>query len=292
MKNTWLEVALNGPWKKERQPNIPIHPDDIICEAIECVKHGASIIHYHAYDHKTGNETTDVNVHSYIINGILSEVKAIIYPGIVTLSEEDAITEKALDFRYNHVQKLAKENLIDWMVVDPGTCHFTVLDDVENVDKSFLYINSNPSIKAGLDIASEHDIIPSYAIYEPGFIRLGHKFSEVYKKGLNPIYRFMFSDQFSFGFPPSEFALQSYEKLLKELNADANWMIAGLGVDIEPLVKSALTLGGHIRTGLEDYLLGTDHTNISLTKITVEAIKKHGGQLAAPKEIRSVLNVK
>ena len=44
-----IEVALNGPWTRRLQPTIPLTPDEIVSDAIECAKAGASIIHFHAY---------------------------------------------------------------------------------------------------------------------------------------------------------------------------------------------------------------------------------------------------
>mgnify|MGYP003347199955 CR=1 FL=1 len=47
---TWLEVAINGPWSRTRQPNIPVTADEIVEAALACAGEGASIIHFHAYD--------------------------------------------------------------------------------------------------------------------------------------------------------------------------------------------------------------------------------------------------
>jgi uncharacterized protein (DUF849 family) len=47
---TWLEVALNGPWSRERQPAIPIDADEIVEQAVACAHEGAAIIHLHPYD--------------------------------------------------------------------------------------------------------------------------------------------------------------------------------------------------------------------------------------------------
>lgn len=288
-KKVWLEVALNGPWTKKRQPNIPMHPDEIIKEAIECVNLGASIIHYHGYDPDTGVESLDVTLHEYIIDSIKSEVDVIIYPGILTLNEKDALTEKALHYRYQHIPPLATSKKVEWMVVDPGTSSLTMLKDVEKMKDTFIYINSNESVKTGMDIANEYRVNPSFAIYEPGYIRLGNAFYQTYKNSMKPIYRFMFTNQFSFGYPPTQYALNSYLELLNEINDDANWMVAGLGVDIEPLVEQGIKLGGHIRTGLEDYLLGTHETNKSLTERTVALINHYQRELASPEEIRAIL---
>lgn len=53
---TWLEVALNGPWSRARQPNIPVSADEIVEAALGCASEGASIIHFHAYDPASGRQ--------------------------------------------------------------------------------------------------------------------------------------------------------------------------------------------------------------------------------------------
>src|SRR5690348_9130389 len=56
---TWLEVSLNGPWSRDRQPGIPIAVKDIVAEGIACARAGAAILHVHAYDEKTGRQKDD-----------------------------------------------------------------------------------------------------------------------------------------------------------------------------------------------------------------------------------------
>ncbi len=65
----WLEVALNGPWSRQRQPGIPVTADDIVHEALACADEGASIIHFHAYDPVTGKQRDDYDIYAPIING-------------------------------------------------------------------------------------------------------------------------------------------------------------------------------------------------------------------------------
>ena len=43
-------VDTQGP---AHQPTIPLAPEEIVSEAIECARAGASIIHFHAYDPST-----------------------------------------------------------------------------------------------------------------------------------------------------------------------------------------------------------------------------------------------
>ena len=59
MPPTGLEVALNGPWGKIRQPLMPISVQEIVQHGIVCAKEGAAIIHVHAYDENTGLQNDD-----------------------------------------------------------------------------------------------------------------------------------------------------------------------------------------------------------------------------------------
>ncbi|AUX79455.1 3-keto-5-aminohexanoate cleavage protein [Sinorhizobium fredii] len=82
MSATIIEVALNGPWTRKRQPKIPVAADEIASEAIACSKAGASLVHFHAYDVTTGDQTTDVAVIEEIIAGVRDEVGVRLYRAI------------------------------------------------------------------------------------------------------------------------------------------------------------------------------------------------------------------
>ena len=58
--------------------------------------------------------------------------------------------------------------------------------------------------------------VTSYAIYEPGFVRLGEALARVVSGCPAPVYGFLFSDLFTFGFPPQAYALEAYLRLLEE----------------------------------------------------------------------------
>ena len=79
-----------------------------------------------------------------------------------------------------------------------------------------------------MEVAERHKVHPSYAIYEPGFTRLGAALAKAYPGMPMPIYRLMFSDAFAWGFPPREWALEAHLRLLAEDAPEAPVMIAGL----------------------------------------------------------------
>jgi 3-keto-5-aminohexanoate cleavage enzyme len=42
-----IEAAINGATKKDKNPNVPITPEEIASDALACIDAGASNIHAH-----------------------------------------------------------------------------------------------------------------------------------------------------------------------------------------------------------------------------------------------------
>src|SRR5512145_530252 len=87
---TWLEVSLNGPWSRDRQPGIPISVKDIVAEGIACARAGAAIVHVHAYDEKTGRQKDDAELYTAIIEGIRAKEDVVVYPTLPFSGSVDA----------------------------------------------------------------------------------------------------------------------------------------------------------------------------------------------------------
>jgi len=287
---TWIEAALNGAWTRAKQPHIPLGPEDIVAQALACVQEGASIIHYHAYDPQTGQQTSDVDVNVRIIEGIKSRADVIVYPAITGITAQQALSPEGGELRYATHRELAARGLIEWMVVDPGSVNMSPLQDPQGAagPQGYIYVNSEQSLQPAYALCRQHGIRPSYAIYEPGFMRLGAALARRYGAP-TPIYRLMFSDQFSFGSPPVDAALQAYVRLLDLQAPGAPWMVGGLGVDIAPLVAPAVASGGHVRVGLEDAHLGCPAPNSDLVRQARAAIEQAGGTVARAADVRAAL---
>lgn len=288
MQSIWLEAAINGPWGREAQPGVPLSVDECIEAGVACAEAGAAIIHVHAFDPETDEQTDDPSAYARIIEGIQARVDAIVYPTI-PLAGSPGTPLISAENRYHHQAELGKQGLLEWAVVDPGSVNFSKYDDIARNERGFVYLNPEEHIRHGLEIASRHGTSPSFAIYEPGFVRLGAALAAQYAGIHQPIYRFMFSDDYTFGYPPEAYALDSYLTLLAAEAPDAPWMIAGLGVDVTPLIPEAVERGGHVRVGLEDISLGARHSNVELVERAKDEIKDAGGGLASPTDIRDEL---
>jgi uncharacterized protein (DUF849 family) len=167
------------------------------------------------------------------------------------------------------------------------------LDDGVTANISFfgdgVYANTIPNTLKALAMAAEYELHPSYACFEPGFIRLGAELHRMNPQTPQPIYRYMFSSGFAFGFPPEIWALEAYVKLTERVAPGAPWMVAGLAVDVLPLIPGIVRFGGHVRVGLEDAPYNSPHMNVKLVAMAVNAIQKAGSEPATAAEVRAAL---
>jgi 3-keto-5-aminohexanoate cleavage enzyme len=280
-------VALNGPWSRTLQPGIPDTIEAIVAEGIACARAGATIVHTHAYD-GGGPQTFDWQVYARIIEGIRAEIDVPVYPAypsILTTSIDASLLVADAAARFAHIEALAARGLLEFAAIDPGSVNFTTMSAAGSAGT---YLNPEDHIRHALDVAARHGFHPAFAIYEPGFTRAGAALARA-AGTKTPIYRFMFSEQFAFGFPPKPYALAAHLAPLEEEASPAPWMISGLGVDIRPLIGEAVAQGGHVRVGLEDAPLGTPVSNLGLVEEVVRIVREYGAEPAAVADMRRAI---
>lgn len=274
----WLEVALNGAAGTAFQPKIPITVDAIIAEGIACANAGAAIVHVHAYN-ALGQGVEDADVYTRIIEGIRAQVDVIVYPTLSLFGD--------LKARYGPVQTLIDRGLLEWGVVDPGSVNITHTSQIAAAQDGIAYLNPDGHIRYGLALAQSHQWRPAYAIYEPGFVRLGAAMAAQFPQLRQPVYRLMLSDNLLFGMPPSAGAVRYYAQLLQHLAPQAPWMLSGLDANLVEFMPLALELGGHLRVGLEDAPFGSMTSNLALVENAVREIERQPRPLASVAQIRA-----
>ncbi len=285
-KKTWIEVALNGAWTRRAQPGIPVTADEIVREGVACVKAGAAIVHAHTLEPESGRQNNDVENCAKFLAGIRSQVDAIVYPTAVPAPNRTDWKE-----RYATVVEVCRRGIAEWGFIDPGSVNLwqtgTTASDYNN-DRG-IYANSPGFVDYQMQQAEAHQFHPAYACYEPGFVRHGAMLLRQHPRTPTPIYRFMLTSAFTFSFPPERWALEAYVKLLESVAPGAPWIVAGLGVDVLPLIPAAVAMGGHVRVGLEDAPLNSKQSNLELVEAAVNAIQKAGGEPATASDVRAEL---
>ncbi len=289
MRKVWIEAALNGPWTRAFQPGIPDTIEAIVAEGIACANAGATIIHVHAYD-GGGMQTFDWQVYARIIEGIRAKIDVPVYPsfaGLMTTgSDSSPLADTAV--RFAHVEALAARGLLDLAIIDPGSTNLSPITTKARTAPGGTYVNPEGHIRYAFGIAARHGLHTDFAIYEPGFVRTGAALARA--AGVKtPIYRLMFCEAFTVGFPPRPYALAAYHALLEEEAKGAPWMIAAVNADLRPLFADTIARGGHIRVGLEDAPLGMKVTNLALVAEAVRMVRENGAEPATPAEMRRQL---
>jgi uncharacterized protein (DUF849 family) len=287
MRKVWIEVALNGAWSRVLQPGIPDTVEAIIAEGIACARAGAAIVHTHAYV-DGGRQTFDWQVYARIIEGIRGEVDVPVYPSYPAIS--DAAIDGEAAQRFAHIEALAARGLLEFAVIDPGSVNFTLATTRAGAKPATTYLNPEAHVRHALDFAARNGFHPAFAIYEPGFTRAGAALARA--AGVKPpVYRFMFSEKFAFGFPLKPYALAAHLALLEEEAAGAPWMIAGVSADIRPLIGETVARGGHVRVGLEDAPLGTPLGNLAWVEEAVRLVRENGAEPASGADVRQALRL-
>jgi 3-keto-5-aminohexanoate cleavage enzyme len=292
VRKVWIEAALNGAWSRALQPGIPDTVEAIIAEGVACARAGAAIIHIHAYD-SGGQQTFDWQVYARIIEGIRAQVDVSVYPSypaVMTASIGAGSSQEDGAGRFAHIEALAARGLIEFAAMDPGSVNLSQTTTTKTARPANTYLNPEAHVRYALDLAARHHFHPAFAIYEPGFTRAGAALARA-ANVRQPIYRFMFSESFAFGFPPRPYALAAHLKLLEEEAGLVPWMIAGVCVDVRPLIAEAVLKGGHIRVGLEDAPLGTPTTNVAWVEDAVHIIRDHGAEPASIIDVRQELSL-
>jgi uncharacterized protein (DUF849 family) len=118
---------------------------------------------------------------------------------------------------------------------------------------------------------------------------LGAALAARYPKLKTCVYRFMFSEGYTYGFPPKRYGLDAYLATLADCAPGAPWMIAALKGDVTPLIADTVALGGHVRVGLEDSVWGLDKSNADLVEAAATAITRAGGTVATANDVRAAL---
>lgn len=281
---TWVETALNGPWRPDLQPRVPMGVDQLVREGVACAREGASIIHVHAFD-EDGRDDVVGEIYARIIEGIRSECDCLVYPSIPGFPAPGVE-------RYGHLRYLVDRDLLELTVVDTGSVNLSPEIASDLPYPSGVYVNSPTDIAEGLEYCASNQVHPGFALFEPGFTRAGAGMVVARPDVPQPIYRFMFSDHLAFGFRPGPAGIDAHLAVLEAEAPGSPWMVAGLDLDVQPLVEHTVTRGGGVRTGLEDAPFGGSISNVELTAALVETVAAAGSSPASAADVRSRLGTR
>jgi uncharacterized protein (DUF849 family) len=251
-----IEAAINGTSTKERNPNVPITPDEIRADVARCLDAGATIIHAHNHDIRLSGEPAARAYLDAWAPLLAERPDALWYPTLCVAPDPLAKLE--------HVRLVAEQVPLTMAAVDPGSTNLGT-PGTDGLPEGGVYANSYDDVRQAFGFCEEHRLGPQLAIYEPGFLQC----MWARARGV------------TFGLPPTRHALLAYLDMLE--GTDLPWSVSVWGGDLmaTPVAQLALERGGHLHVGLEEHFdPDAKPTNVALVDQAVALAASIGRPVA------------
>ena len=280
---------------------LPFTYDDIAQQAIEAAEAGASILHLHARDNRTGAPSVAVKDFQPFLSRIKQATDAVLNistGGSLSLSIQDRITPAktfspemcsmnmgSMNFSFHPLAKRYSDNdwKFDWEK-----------DYVANSDGN-IFRNTFRDIKEAAETLAPHEIKFEHECYD-----VGHLYNLKFCMDIG-LFKAPIFIQFIFGIlggigPEVDnlvFMKRTADRLFGD---DYRWSVLGAGGAQMTLATTASQMGGNVRVGLEDSLwLGRGQLAKSNAEQVAKArriIEEVGLQVATPNVAREMLKLK
>ena len=289
--NVIITCALTGAGDTaDKNPAVPVTPKQIAAAAVEAAKAGATVVHCHVRDPRTGKGSRDPALYREVMQRIRESGVDVIVNLTAGMGGDLEIGagEKPLAFgpgtdlvgpltRLVHVEEL----LPDICTLDCGTLNFG--------DGDTIYVSTPAALRVGARRITELGVKAELEIFDTGHLWFSN---QMIKEGLlqDPIFQLCLG--IPWGAPADTGTMKA---MVDNLPADATWAAFGIGRMQMPMAAQAILLGGNVRVGLEDNLWldkGVPASNGSLVERVVKLIECMGASPMTPAQGRAKMGLK
>ena len=228
-----INVALTGMVPRRRDfPAVPEQPDEIARDAAACFAAGATTMHVHARD-ASGEPSVDPGIYGEIIR----RVRAIAPEAVVCVSTSGRVHRRFEERAA--VLELTGEATPDMASLTLGSLNFPRQASV----------NDPEMIRALAARMRERGIVPELEVFDAGMLDYADYLID--RGILVPpfVFNLLLGSLGTLAASPENLAM-----LVRRLPPGAHWQAAGIGRAQWPMNALGVTMGGGVRTGLEDNL--------------------------------------
>jgi len=210
---------------REDYPHLPLTPEELAEAAREAVAAGATVIHLHVRDEK-GKPSQRVDIFEEVTRKIRERCDC-----ILQYSTGGAVGTALAERCAPLVLKPEMATL------SMGSMNFG----------SELYENTENTIRSIAQAIQENGIMPELEIFDFGMMEMLERYL---KQDVIPE---KFHLDFVLGVPGGMTgSIKNLLFLLDQVRPNQTWSVAGIGRYQLPLTTHAITMGGHVRVGIED----------------------------------------
>lgn len=282
-KKVMLTAALTGAGDTvDKNPNVPVTPQEVAESAIKCARAGATVAHIHARDPKTGGISHDVEFFREAVR-LIREADEDIIINITSGGGGDFVPDlnnptqagEGSDMQTPEERHEAIAALLPEMcTLDCGSVNMG----------DMIYLSPADWLRKQAKLVQEAGVKPELECFDSGHISFA---KQLISEGLidgTPLF------QFCLGIPwGAENDPETLEYFKTRIPEDAEWSAFGIGRMQLPTVEEAAKRGGNVRVGLEDNLYlskGVKATNEALVERAVEILKSLDIEPMTPQEAR------
>lgn len=254
---------------KADNPAVPQSPEEIADDIVRCAGAGATIAHVHARDPE-GRPTHRKEVFREIVGRVRAQVPEIIICVTTSGRVVRDVEQRAESLELDGAEKP------DLASLTLGSMNFPRQAS----------LNEPKTIRTLADRMRERGIVPELEVFDTGMLD--------YAKYL--IDRDVLREPFYFNFLLGSLGTLAAKPLhlsllAQAVPAGATWAAAGIGRFQLPVNAMAVTMGGHVRVGLEDNLFmdaakTEPASNLALVERVVGIARAIGRPVASPREAR------
>jgi 3-keto-5-aminohexanoate cleavage enzyme len=267
-----ITAAITGSRvTRQTAPYIPITHEEIVQSAFECWNAGASAVHIHVRDPKTGLGSQDLNLFRQVVEPLRKSTDLIL-----------CLTTSGIPGR-----NLPIDERLAPLALRPELASF----DAGSINLGgSVFVNTPEFLKEAAKRMEETGVKPELEIFDLGMMITCLRMRE---EGdlQDPLY-FQFVLGTPWGAPATPKTLLH---LHEHLPAHANWSAIGIGKGHLPVAMMAMIMEGHIRVGMEDNIYYSRGVLVKKNAQFVERIVRiageYGRSIATPAEARKILGL-
>ena len=284
-----ISCALTGAGDtRGRNPAVPAAPQEIAEQAIDAARAGASVVHIHVRDPKTGRSSTEFAYYEEVVQRIRASNCGVLInlttgPGTMLTVPTDppfrveSIPDAELMTPHERVAHVVK--------LKPDICSLDVA--TMNFGEA-AFLNPVNHLLEMAALIADAGVTMELEVFDLGHARLA---SHLIATGAIPKSAyFQLCLSIPWGAPATPAVMDEMQRLLP---AGAKWSAFGIGPDQFPMVATAAILGGHVRVGLEDNLYVSPgklaRDNAELVAKAARIIEDLGYEVASTEHARSAL---
>jgi 3-keto-5-aminohexanoate cleavage enzyme len=272
MKKLIITAGITGSRiTREQTPYIPVLPEEIAISGIEAWRAGASVIHIHVRDPRTGLGTQELSIFKEVTDRIRAETDAVL-----------CLTTSGIPGRNLPVPERLQPLALQPEMVSFDAGSLNLNQTVFLNPPEFLDTLARETLARGIK--------PELEVFDAGMIHTCIRYAE---KGLlkRPLH-FQFVLGTIGGMPATAKSLLHMTEILPE---GSTWSVIGSGASQLSMCMMGMVMGGHVRAGLEDSIYYSKgvlaKTNAELVERVVRIAKEYGRDIATPAEARKILSL-